>query len=70
MHQWESKVMTQRAKSVLNAFDELPLAERQEVLRELLRRIALSEHDAPSEAELMAAADGVFLELDRRKSAG
>ena len=62
--------MTQGAKSVLDAFDELPLAERQEVLRELLWRTALSEHDRPSEAELMAAADGVFLELDRRERAG
>lgn len=60
--------MTQSAKSVLDAFDSLPVAEREQVMVELMRRAARGDHEAPSDEELIAAADSVFLELDRRES--
>jgi len=66
--QWECKGMTRRAKSVLDAFDSLSAEERQEVLAELFRRAARSDHETSSDEELIAAAGNVFLELDRDES--
>jgi hypothetical protein len=60
--------MTQSAKSILEAFDSLPAAEREEVMAELIRRATRGDHEAPSDEEFIAAADRVFLELDRRES--
>ena len=57
--------MVAAAKKVLEAFDALPLPARQEVLGEMLRRAALEHHGLPSDDELIAAADGLFLQLDR-----
>ena len=60
--------MSPGAKSVLDAFDALSVEEREEVVSELLRRVARSDHESPSDEELVATADEVFLELDRRES--
>ncbi|MBI3320627.1 MAG: hypothetical protein HYZ89_08630 [Candidatus Omnitrophica bacterium] len=60
--------MTETAKRLLDAFDSLPEVDRHEVAREILRRAALAEHGAPDDAELLALADEVFRELDRRES--
>jgi hypothetical protein len=60
--------MPQNAKTVLDAFDSLPADERERVMVELIRRAARRDHEAPSDEELIAAADRVFLELDRRES--
>jgi hypothetical protein len=60
--------MSPGAKSVLEAFDSLSTDEREEVLGELLRRAAQADHETPTDEELIAAADKVFLELDRRES--
>ena len=60
--------MTDAARKLLETFDSLPQAARKEVLRELLRRSALSDHDIPSDAELLDAADAIFLELDQREN--
>jgi hypothetical protein len=60
--------MSRDAQSVLAAFDQLPPAEREEVVCELLRRVAQSDHKSPSDGELVAAADEVFQELDRREN--
>jgi hypothetical protein len=57
--------MSSGAKSVLDAFEQLPPAERDEVVVELLRRTAASRHESPSDNDLLRAADDVFLELDR-----
>ena len=57
--------MTETARKLLDSFDALPEPERQEVAREILRRTALAEHDSLEDAELVAAADEVFRELDR-----
>ncbi len=62
--------MSQGAKAILDAFERLPPAERDEVTLEVLRRAAQSPHEAPDDAELVQAADQVFLELDRRESQG
>jgi hypothetical protein len=59
--------MTRGAQSVLDAFERLAPAERDEVVRELLKRTALSMHHTASDEELVQAADAVFLELDRRE---
>lgn len=56
--------MSEGAKSVLEAFDALPEQAR-EVLAELIRRSAQGDHDAPSDDELVSAADRVFSEYDR-----
>jgi hypothetical protein len=59
--------MTQAAKKLLEEFDALQDSDRAEVLAELLRRVALAPHDLPNDDDLTAAADRVFLELDRRE---
>ena len=59
--------MTQAAKKLLEEFDALQDRDRAEVLTELLRRVALAPHDLPDPADLTAAADRLFVELDRRE---
>jgi hypothetical protein len=59
--------MTQAAKKLLEEFEALQEPDRAEVLAELLRRIALMPHDLPDSDDLTAAADRLFLELDRRE---
>jgi hypothetical protein len=59
--------MTQAAKKLLEEFDALQDADRAEVLAELLRRVALGPHDLPDAHDLTAAADRLFVELDRRE---
>ena len=59
--------MTQGAKKLLEEFETLPEPDRAEVLLELLRRTALAPHDLPDSDDLTAAADRLFLELDRRE---
>lgn len=60
-------VMTHAAKKLLEEFDALPDPERHEVLAELLRRAAVEPHDLPDDADLIASADQIFLDLDRRE---
>jgi hypothetical protein len=62
--------MSRGAQAILAALDDLPPTEREEVVLELLRRVAVSEHAAPSDEELTAAADAVFEDLDRRENSG
>ena len=59
--------MSSGAKGVLDAFEQLPPAEREEVVAELLRRTAASAHESPTDEELLGTADAIFLELDRRE---
>ena len=59
--------MSRDAQAVLAAFDQLPPAEREEVVGALLRRVAQSDHKSLSDDELVAAADEVFQDLDRRE---
>lgn len=60
--------MTETAKKILDSFDSLPEAERREVALEILRRTVSAEYGGPDDAELLAAANAVFLELDRHES--
>ena len=60
--------MTDGVKSVLEAYELLQDSEREEVLAELIRRAAHSDHQGPSDEELVEAADRVFLEYDRSES--
>lgn len=62
--------MSRAAAELIAAFDGLPPTDREEVLSELLRRVAQSEHQAPSDEELTAAADPVFQALDRAETPG
>lgn len=57
--------MVAAARQFLDAFEALPQPARQEVLDEMLRRAALEHHGLPVDDELVAAADAVFLQLDR-----
>ena len=59
--------MSGGAKSVLEAFEQLPTGERDEVVVELLRRTASSLHGSVNDDELIRAADEVFLDMDRRE---
>jgi len=52
--------MSEAAKTLLDQFDSLLASEREQVLLQLLRREAFSDHDLPGDAALTAAADEVF----------
>jgi hypothetical protein len=60
--------MSDGARNVLDAFESLPANEREEVLAELIRRAADRDHDSPTDAELVAAADRLFVEYERSES--
>jgi hypothetical protein len=59
--------MGEAARQILERLDRLAEAEREEVVAEILRRAASSEHSGPEDRELLEAADRLFLELDRRE---
>jgi hypothetical protein len=57
--------MTQGSKKLLDEFDALPDQDRAELVAELLRRTAFAPHDLPEDDDLVAAADRLFVALDR-----
>ena len=59
--------MTQATKKLLDEFEALPEPDRSELVAEVARRVAHSPHDAPQGEDLVAAADRLFSELDRRE---
>jgi len=59
--------MTPATKKLLEEFDALPDQDRSELVAELARRVALAPHDLPQDDDLVAAADHLFSELDRRE---
>lgn len=59
--------MTPAAKRLLKRLDELSEQDREEVVVEFLRRVALAPHDLPPDKDLIAAAGRLFGELDRRE---
>jgi hypothetical protein len=59
--------MTQATQKLLEQFEALPEQERSELVAELARRVALAPHDAPIDDDLVAAADRLLVELDRRE---
>ena len=58
--------MTRATRQLVEQLEALPDDERSELVAELARRIALAEHDAPGDEDLIAAADQLLTDLDRR----
>ena len=61
--------MTQATQKLLDEFEALPDRDRSELVAELARPVALAPHDVPQHNDLVAAADLLFTELDRREQA-
>ena len=64
---WDSDSVTKATQKLLDEFEALPDLDRSELVAELARRVALAPHDLPQDDDLVAAADRVFTELDRRE---
>jgi hypothetical protein len=64
---WDSDFVTHATQKLLDDFEALPDRDRSEFVAELARRVALTPHDLPQDDDLVAAADRLFLELDRRE---
>jgi hypothetical protein len=64
---WDADSVTQATRKMLEEFEALPDQERSELVAELARRVALLPHDAPTDDDLVAAADRLFVQLDRRE---
>ena len=60
--------MTHQAEKIIESFDALTDAEKREVIAVLLRKATALEHAPMTDDELLAAADNVFLDLDRREA--
>jgi hypothetical protein len=56
--------MTHAAQAVLEAFEHLSEAEREEVFRMLLRRAAEADYEAFTDEELLMAGRELFLQFD------
>ncbi len=61
--------MTNSAKAILESFDELPDTEKWDVVRALLQRALHLDSPPLSDEELVAQAEELFLELDKREAA-
>ena len=59
--------MTHATKKLLDEIEALPDRDRSELVAELARRVALAPHDLPHDDDVVAAADRLFTELDRRE---
>ena len=64
---WDSDLVTQAAKRLIEEFEALPEGERSEIVAELARRVAQAPHDIPNDEDLLVAADRLFNELDRNE---
>lgn len=60
--------MTEAARHVLETFRDLPDVDKREVLAVLLREATQVSYPAPSDDDLAAAADEVFLDRDRAEA--
>ena len=61
--------MTNAAQDFLRSFKALPPTDQHEVLVQLLREPIEASYETPSDDELAAAADFVFLEYDKAEKA-
>jgi hypothetical protein len=61
--------MTAETKQIIDDFGALPDPAKREVLAELLRMSRYLDYPSMSDDELLAAAEEVFLDYDRRESA-
>jgi hypothetical protein len=60
--------MSTATQHLLDAFDLLSAAEKQTVICEILRRVQDLELPPLSDEEVVANAEALFLELDRREA--
>lgn len=60
--------MSTTAQHLLESFDQLPDADKQEVAAEILRRTINFDLPSFSDDELVLSAEELFLELDRREA--
>jgi hypothetical protein len=61
--------MTKAAQDFLRSFKALPPADQHDVLVQLLREPIEVSYEVPSDNELIAAADLVFVEYDKAEKA-
>ena len=61
--------MTTAAQDFMRSFKALPPTDQHEVLVQLLREPIEASYEAPSDDELVGAADLVFLEYDKAEKA-
>ena len=61
--------MTKAAQHFLRSFKALPPSDQHDVLVQLLREPIEASYEAPSDDQLVAAADLIFLEYDRAERA-
>ena len=61
--------MTKAAQDFLRSFKALPPSDQHDVLVQLLREPIEAGYESPSDDQLIAAADLVFLEYDRAEKA-
>ena len=59
--------MTPVVEKLVAALEALPEPEQQEVIAALLRRARTESHDLPDDPDLVAAAEALFQDLDRRE---
>ena len=59
--------MTKAAQKILATFETLPEPDKQAVVVEILRHASQEVYRAPDDADLVFAADQVFLGLDQRE---
>ena len=62
--------MTKAAQQLLHTFETLGEEDQREVLTELLRMPLEIDYSAPSDDDLLYAADQIFLEYDEREARG
>ena len=60
--------MTKATQKLIEEFEALPDRDRSELVAELARRVAQAPHDLPEDVDLVASADRLFIDLDRRES--
>jgi hypothetical protein len=60
--------MTASVKKILESFDELPETEKREVATAILRRALRFDLPPLTDDDLVAQADELFRELDRREA--
>lgn len=60
--------MTATGRHIVEDFEKLPDVEKREVLADILRISTHLDYPEVSEGELVAAADTIFLEYDRREA--
>ena len=61
--------MTKAAQQFLRSFKALPPSDQHDVLVQLLREPIEASYEAPSDDQLVAAADLIFLEYDSAEKA-